>query len=847
MTRFLLVLPVLLVAIAAHALSTRVPTQWPTLQMALDSCAACDTLWVEPGRYRERLVIPNRNLAILSRYAADPDSQWILATILDGENQGTVLAVTSGPVNRLLVKGFTLTGGYASRNGSGYTWQWTGGAVDHRPESNLVLEDILFLENNGESAVPGACLYSRSNGLQGEAHRRPQRLELRRVHLANNNDLAPSPAFCLQGGAYDVMVEQLVCEGNEDTLNTLVQFSASDTLALKGIRIRGVTNLLPTPSSTGQPVFRAYGRSNLFVEDLVARGCTQEGFSLVELFAEDTLTLKDVLIEDNRFESTGLIFGVQFAAWGRTKAENITIRNNRSRTSLILQMETTSELVTPRYSQQGYLRRFVYEDNVVGDTLRPNGSVGWSHLNVMGVSVSQFRVARNLSMWRGVLSDNGANCQNPFRFDPVVNFAVRSEHVIEDGLFEDNLMLDGDDYAAILAQPGEDVWPAPNEGRVFSCQMMDNADTILRRLVFRNNRQPNHAPEWMTSWQYPEVGSTVYAGILRNTPSLPCNMVIEDCLLENNDDGALEGGSWGDLTVRNVVVRDCNRSGIKMGGTDVALLSNVLIDGIRQQDAWPNPDFSDQSALSFWAGYKGGEAHNITIVNCDVPNLIRGDGSLDDLPAMHFRNLLCSSNEYSQLYAALWQPYPQITYSCLQEPYAGEGNFVAAPGFAPNPEIPYLLATDSPCVDAGDPDPSWNDPEDPENPGWAAWPAQGTVRADVGWLGGPGVASVLDWVDVSPMPEIPSARPKRVALGAPYPNPFNPRTTIPLTVDKHSLVKLAIHNLLGQEVAVLQNGVLPAGRYAFPWEAGSLASGVYVITATVNHSETTSRTVTLVR
>jgi len=86
-----------------------------------------------------------------------------------------------------------------------------------------------------------------------------------------------------------------------------------------------------------------------------------------------------------------------------------------------------------------------------------------------------------------------------------------------------------------------------------------------------------------------------------------------------------------------------------------------------------------------------------------------------------------------------------------------------------------------------------------------------------------------------------------VSLGEPYPNPFNPRTLLPLIVHQHSLVKLAIHNQLGQEVAVLQNGVLPAGRYAFPWEAGSLSSGVYIVTATINHSETTSRAVTLVR
>lgn len=853
MMRFLLVLPVLLVAIAAHALSTRVPTQWPTLQMALDSCAACDTLWVEPGRYRERLVIPNRNLAILSRYAADPDSQWILSTILDGENQGTVLDVSGGLGNRLLVKGFTLTGGHASRNGSGYPWQWSGGAVTLRPESHLVLEDILFKENNGEFNAGGACLLSVTNGQQGEAQRLPRRLELRRVHLVNNLNFGRMYNYCLNGGGCETLVEQLVCEGNQDSLNWLVSLGARDSLVLRDIRILGVTNTYLDQSGSGYPVFMAGGEISVMVEQVRVRDCVQRGSPILDLYAKDTLTVRDFLIENNSFESMESPRpGVYFLSFGKTQAEDIIFRQNRARASLVFSTEAASDLIHADYAVPGYLRRFVYEDNVVGDTLRPNAEFGggWRHLNVMGVSVSQFRVARNLSMWRGVLNDNGEGSWYPFRFDPVVNFDMRSEHVIEDGLFEDNLMLDGDDYDAILALPGEDVWPAPNMGRVFACQMMDNADTILRRLVFRNNRQPNHAPEWMSSWMYPEVGCTAWVGLGSTMPTLPGDLLIEDCLLEDNDDGALKMGQsnqYRNATVRNVVVKDCNRLGLFLGGLETTRVSNVLVDGVRQQDAWPNPNFSQQTALSPHAGIYGGSTDNVTIVNCDVPNLVRGSGLLDIFPPMQFRNLLCANNQYTYLYPPIWQPYPEFSYSCLEEPHVGVGNFVAPPGFDPGAEIPYLLAADSPCVDAGDPDPTWRDPEDPANPGWAAWPARGTVRADVGWLGGPGVASVLDWVDVSPRPEIPAARPERVTLGAPWPNPFNPRTTIPLTVNKHSLVKLAIHNLLGQEVAVLQNGVLPAGRYSFPWEAGPLASGVYIVTATINHSETTSCTVTLLR
>ncbi len=47
----------------------------------------------------------------------------------------------------------------------------------------------------------------------------------------------------------------------------------------------------------------------------------------------------------------------------------------------------------------------------------------------------------------------------------------------------------------------------------------------------------------------------------------------------------------------------------------------------------------------------------------------------------------------------------------------------------------YLSAT-SPCIDKGHPDESYNDPEDPNNPGFALLPAKGTVRNDMGAFGG---------------------------------------------------------------------------------------------------------------
>ncbi len=70
--------------------------------------------------------------------------------------------------------------------------------------------------------------------------------------------------------------------------------------------------------------------------------------------------------------------------------------------------------------------------------------------------------------------------------------------------------------------------------------------------------------------------------------------------------------------------------------------------------------------------------------------------------------------------------------------------------------------------------------------------------------------------------------PTSYALSQNYPNPFNPSTTISFTLPQASDVKLAVYNVLGQEVAVLLNGAVNAGTHNVRFDASNLASGMYV-------------------
>jgi hypothetical protein len=75
--------------------------------------------------------------------------------------------------------------------------------------------------------------------------------------------------------------------------------------------------------------------------------------------------------------------------------------------------------------------------------------------------------------------------------------------------------------------------------------------------------------------------------------------------------------------------------------------------------------------------------------------------------------------------------------------------------------------------------------------------------------------------------EIDVIDPLTFVLAQNYPNPFNPSTNIKYSVAKTGSVKLAVYNLVGEEVNVLVSGQVNAGFYEIVFDASSLPSGIY--------------------
>jgi hypothetical protein len=70
--------------------------------------------------------------------------------------------------------------------------------------------------------------------------------------------------------------------------------------------------------------------------------------------------------------------------------------------------------------------------------------------------------------------------------------------------------------------------------------------------------------------------------------------------------------------------------------------------------------------------------------------------------------------------------------------------------------------------------------------------------------------------------------PDDFALHQNYPNPFNPGTTIMFDLPHQEHVRVEIFNTVGQRVALLLDENRPAGTHRVPFDASSLASGVYI-------------------
>ena len=110
--------------------------------------------------------------------------------------------------------------------------------------------------------------------------------------------------------------------------------------------------------------------------------------------------------------------------------------------------------------------------------------------------------------------------------------------------------------------------------------------------------------------------------------------------------------------------------------------------------------------------------------------------------------------------------------------------------------------------------------------------AAGTLVGMTGVTGLVSIAMRTDSMVTSVRPSDDDQLPEVYSLSQNYPNPFNPSTEIVFGLPQQSQVRLAVYNVLGQEVRLLANGTFPAGSHVATWDGlngagNAMASGIY--------------------
>lgn len=173
-----------------------------------------------------------------------------------------------------------------------------------------------------------------------------------------------------------------------------------------------------------------------------------------------------------------------------------------------------------------------------------------------------------------------------------------------------------------------------------------------------------------------------------------------------------------------------------------------------------------------------------------------------------------------------------VTYSDVMGGWTGTGNINANPKLI---TLFALLKCNSPCIDSGNPDMMYNDPESSIFPGYAKFPARGTVRNDMGAYGGPYADGWWDFFNFKKEMEsaefeeeiVSSATPGNISFNQ-FPNPFNPSTKITYTLPEAANVSLQVFDILGNEVTTLVNESQQPGAYEVEFNASGFASGMYL-------------------
>ncbi|MBN2413510.1 right-handed parallel beta-helix repeat-containing protein [candidate division KSB1 bacterium] len=223
----ILLVVIFLIIANVQATIINVPADRPTIQTAIDSAAAGDTVLVQPDTYVENINFNGKNIVLASLFLTTGETSYISQTIIDGDSSASVVTFESGEDSTAVLTGFTITNGSAgdgggiscynsspvlmnliitgnlAADGGGIDFNnssskleavtisdnkagWVGGGINCGDDSNLRMTDVIITGNTSGLQGGGICCGESST------------LQLTDVIITGNTALYGGGIYCEQ-------------------------------------------------------------------------------------------------------------------------------------------------------------------------------------------------------------------------------------------------------------------------------------------------------------------------------------------------------------------------------------------------------------------------------------------------------------------------------------------------------------------------------------------------------------------------------------------------------------------------------------------------------------------------
>ncbi|MCK4695336.1 MAG: hypothetical protein KAT74_06225, partial [Candidatus Cloacimonetes bacterium] len=132
-----------------------VPADQPTIQAGIDASVDGDTVLVHPGTYVENIDFVGKDITVSSLLLTTGNESYIDSTIIDGNQQGSVVTFENDETNNAVLMGFTIQHG--SGNQTTVYNNWGGGIFINFSSPSL---KYLMIKNNSAKSGGGISFSS---------------------------------------------------------------------------------------------------------------------------------------------------------------------------------------------------------------------------------------------------------------------------------------------------------------------------------------------------------------------------------------------------------------------------------------------------------------------------------------------------------------------------------------------------------------------------------------------------------------------------------------------------------------------------------------------------------------